>query len=200
MTIQFIPVLIFLGSYLLGAIPFGLLIAHAAGQGDIRAIGSGNIGATNVLRTGRKDLAILTLLLDAAKAGVAVLVVKHFYGVELGLMAGGAALIGHCFPVWLKFKGGKGVATYFGFLFAGAWLVGLIAGFVWLASAFLSRMSSLSALLAAFIAPIAAYGLGNVPMAIAAAVLSLVIFIRHKDNIGRILSGTESKIGNKDKS
>jgi glycerol-3-phosphate acyltransferase PlsY len=199
MTPHLISLFVLLGGYILGSIPFGLLIARAAGQGDIRAIGSGNIGATNVLRTGRKDLAVLTLLLDAAKAGVAVLVGNHFFGIQLGLMAGGAALIGHCFPVWLKFQGGKGVATYFGFLFAGAWQVGLIAGAVWLASAFLSRMSSLSALMAALAAPIAAFGLGNTPMAIAAAVLSLVIFIRHKDNIVRILSRTESKIGNKKK-
>lgn len=188
---------VLLGGYILGSIPFGLLIARAAGQGDIRAIGSGNIGATNVLRTGRKDLAVLTLFLDAAKAGAAVLIVSHFFGIELGLMAGGAALIGHCFPIWLKFKGGKGVATYFGFLFAGAWQVGLIAGAAWLASAFLSRMSSFSALCAALVAPVAAYFIGNVPMALAAAVLSMVIFIRHRENIGRILSGTESKIGPK---
>jgi len=187
--------LVLIGGYILGSIPFGLLISRAAGQGDIRSIGSGNIGATNVLRTGRKDLAVVTLLLDAAKAVVAVLVVKHFFGLEYGLMAGGAALFGHCFPVWLKFKGGKGVATYFGFLFAGAWKVGLIAGAVWLTSAFVSRMSSFSALLAALVAPIAAYGLGYRPMAVAAAILSLIIFVRHKENIGRIMSGTESKIG-----
>ena len=187
--------LVLIGGYILGSIPFGLLIARAAGQGDIRSIGSGNIGATNVLRTGRKDLAMITLLLDAAKAGVAVLVIKHFFGLEYGLMAGGAALIGHCFPIWLKFRGGKGVATYFGFLFAGAWQVGIIAGIVWLISAFISRMSSLSALLAALIAPIAASLLTSKSMTIAAAVLSFVIFVRHKDNIGRILAGTESKIG-----
>lgn len=197
MTFEPISLLVFLGGYILGSIPFGLLIARAAGQGDIRAIGSGNIGATNVLRTGRKDLAIFTLLLDAAKAGVAVLVVRHYFGTELGLLAGGAALIGHCFPIWLRFRGGKGVATFFGFLFASAWQVGLIAGAVWLLSAFLSRMSSLSALMAAVVAPVAAYGLGYVPAAIASVVLGLVIFIRHKDNIVRILNGTESKIGKK---
>lgn len=197
MTFGLTPILVFIGGYILGSIPFGLLIARAAGQGDIRSIGSGNIGATNVLRTGRKDLAIFTLLLDAAKAGVAVLVVRHYFGTELGLLAGGAALIGHCFPIWLRFRGGKGVATYFGFLFASAWQVGLIAGAVWLASAFLTRMSSLSALLAAIVAPIAAYTLGFKPAAIASLILSVVIFIRHKDNIGRILNGSESKIGRK---
>jgi len=197
MTFEPIFILVFLGGYILGSIPFGLLIARAAGQGDIRAIGSGNIGATNVLRTGRKDLAIFTLFLDAAKAGVAVLVVRHFFGTELGLLAGGAALIGHCFPIWLRFRGGKGVATFFGFLFASAWQVGLIAGAVWLLSAFLSRMSSLSALLAAVVAPVAAFGLGYSSAAIASLVLGFVIFIRHKDNIVRILNGTESKIGKK---
>lgn len=186
---------IFLGGYILGSIPFGLLIARLAGQGDIRAIGSGNIGATNVLRTGRKDLALLTLLLDAAKAGGAVLVVAYEFGYEFGLLAGGAALVGHCYPVWLKFNGGKGVATYFGFLFAAAWQVGLIAGAVWLVSAFISRMSSLSALLAAIAAPIAAYSLKIPSLTIAASMLSVVIFLRHKDNIVRIFKGTESKIG-----
>lgn len=195
MTPSLLYILVFIGGYILGSIPFGLLIAKSAGQGDIRSIGSGNIGATNVLRTGRKDLALLTLLLDALKSGAGVLIVGHFLGYEYGLVAGAAALIGHCFPVWLKFKGGKGVATYFGFLFAGLWPVGLIAGATWLASAFFTRMSSLSALLAALIAPAAAYLLGSVPMSIAAALLSLIIFIRHRENIGRILAGTESKIG-----
>ncbi|NNC38051.1 MAG: glycerol-3-phosphate 1-O-acyltransferase PlsY [Hyphomonadaceae bacterium] len=200
MSLDLISVLVFLGGYILGSIPFGLLIAHAAGQGDIRAIGSGNIGATNVLRTGRKDLAIVTLLLDAAKAGVAVLVVTHLFNKELGLLAGGAALIGHCFPIWLKFRGGKGVATFFGFLFASAWQVGLIAGAVWLLSAFMTRMSSLSALLAAVAAPISAYFLGYKSAAIAALILSVVIFVRHRENIARILDGSESKIGKKGKS
>jgi glycerol-3-phosphate acyltransferase PlsY len=190
--------LIFLGGYFLGSIPFGLLIARLAGQGDIRAIGSGNIGATNVLRTGRKDLALFTLLLDAAKAGVAVLLVGNEFGYEFGLLAGGAALVGHCYPVWLKFKGGKGVATYFGFLFAAAWQVGLIAGAIWLISALRSRMSSLSALLAAIVAPIAAYTLGIPSLTAASAMLSVVIFLRHKENIGRILKGTEPKFGKKD--
>lgn len=195
MTPPILYFLVALGGYILGSIPFGLLIARSAGQGDIRSIGSGNIGATNVLRTGRKDLALLTLLLDALKAGAGVLLVGHFLGYPLGLVAGAAALIGHCFPVWLKFKGGKGVATYFGFLFAASWPVGLIAGAVWLISAFALRMSSLAALLAALAAPFAAHLLGATSVSIAAAFLSLIIFIRHKDNIGRILSGSESKIG-----
>lgn len=190
-----------LGGYLLGSIPFGLLIAKFAGQGDIRSIGSGNIGATNVLRTGRKDLAFITLLLDAGKAGLALLLAKHLlpnipYMPEL---AGAAALLGHCFPVWLKFKGGKGVATFFGGLLAGAWPVGLIAGVIWLASAFLTKYSSLSALLAATAAPFIALLMGYPAVAGMAAFMGVIIFIRHRDNISRLLAGTESKIGDKKK-
>ena len=185
--------------YLLGSIPFGLLIAKAAGQGDIRGIGSGNIGATNVLRTGRKDLAFLTLLTDAGKAGVAALIINHFYGLPYGLIAGTLALIGHCFPVWLGFKGGKGVATFFGCLLATAWPVGLIAGAIWLAIAFLTKMSSMGALWAAASAPIAAMVLGRLDIAMMSVVLALVIFIRHRENIGRIIKGTEPRIGAKKK-
>ncbi|HFB55230.1 MAG TPA: glycerol-3-phosphate 1-O-acyltransferase [Hellea balneolensis] len=185
------------GGYLLGSIPFGLVLAKLAGLGDIRAIGSGNIGATNVLRTGRKDLALLTLLLDAGKAGIAALIFGAFFAHPATLIAGGAALFGHCFPVWLKFKGGKGVATYFGVLFATAWPIALIAAAVWLVSALLTRISSLSALLASIGAPIAAFLLGRTDIAIMSAILSAVILIRHKDNIGRILAGTEPKIGKK---
>ena len=183
--------------YLLGSIPFGLLIARATGQGDIRKIGSGNIGATNVLRTGRKDLAFLTLLTDAGKAGAAALIVNHFAGLPYGLIAGAMALIGHCFPVWLGFKGGKGVATFFGCLLATAWPIGLLAGAIWLAIAFLTKMSSMGALWAAASAPIIALFLGRMDIAIMSMVLALVIFIRHKDNIGRIIKGTEPKIGAK---
>lgn len=187
------------GGYILGSIPFGLLIAKFSGQGDIRDIGSGNIGATNVLRTGRKDLAALTLLFDAGKAGIAALVVNHFFGLPFGLVAGAAALVGHCFPVWLKFKGGKGVATFFGALFATAWPVGLVAGAIWLATAFISRMSSLGALAAAGIAPVVAIYLGRADVAAMAVVMALIIYIRHAENIGRIIKGTESKIGQKAK-
>ncbi len=186
-----------LAGYTLGSIPFGLLISRLFGQGDIRAIGSGNIGATNVLRTGRKDLAALTLLLDGGKAAAAALIFNHFFGLPYGLFAGAAALIGHCFPVWLKFKGGKGVATFFGCLLAAAWPVGLIAAAVWLAIAVLFRMSSLAALWAAAAAPLAALWLGRTDVAAMASALALVIFIRHKDNIARIIKGTESKIGKK---
>ncbi len=187
-----------IGGYLLGSIPFGLLIARASGQGDIRKIGSGNIGATNVLRTGRKDIAFITLLLDAGKAGVAALLFNHFFGSPIGLFAGAAALIGHCFPVWLKFKGGKGVATFFGGLLATAWPIGLIAGAIWLACAFITRISSLSALAAAGSAPLIALMMGYVNIAMMAAVMAVIIYIRHAENIGRILQGTESRIGKKD--
>jgi len=193
------PVIIALiGGYLLGSIPFGLLITKATGGGDIREIGSGNIGATNVLRTGRKELAALTLLLDAGKAAAALLLVNHFVGAPYGLVAGAAALIGHCYPIWLKFDGGKGVATFFGCLLAAAWPVGLIAAAIWLASAALTRMSSLAALAAAGTAPIVAMILGYTYVGYMAVVLAIVIYIRHRENIGRILKGTESKIGKKD--
>ncbi len=181
--------------YLLGSIPFGLLIAKASGQGDIRNIGSGNIGATNVLRTGRKDLALLTLITDAGKAGVAALIVQHFYGLPYALIAGALALIGHCFPVWLGFKGGKGVATFFGCLLATAWPVGLGAGAIWLAIAALTKMSSMAALWAAASAPIIAMYFGRLDIAGMATVMALIIFIRHKENIGRILKGAEPKMG-----
>ena len=187
-----------LGGYLLGSIPFGLLITRATGQGDIRDIGSGNIGATNVLRTGRKDIALITLLLDAGKAGIAALIFNHFFGSPIGLFAGAAALIGHCFPIWLKFKGGKGVATFFGGLLAAYWPIGLIAGAIWLVCAFLTRISSLSALAAAGSAPLIAFMMGYTHIAMMAAVMAVIIYIRHAENIGRILKGTESRIGKKD--
>lgn len=188
-----------IGGYLLGAVPFGLVLAALAGKGDIRKIGSGNIGATNVLRTGSKALAFATLVLDAGKAGAAALIAQKYLGYGPALVAGGAALIGHCYPIWLKFRGGKGVATYFGVLFALAWPVGLITAATWLLSAFVSRISSLSALIAVLIAPIAAYFMGKPKFAILCAVLCVVIYIRHRENIVRILKGTESKIGQKSK-
>ena len=186
-----------IGGYLLGSIPFGLLIARATGQGDIRKIGSGNIGATNVLRTGRKDIAFITLLLDAGKAGIAALLFNHFFGAPIGFFAGAAALIGHCFPIWLKFKGGKGVATFFGALLATAWPIGLIAGAIWLACAFITRISSLSALAAAGSVPLIAFMMGYTHVAMMVAVMAIIIYIRHVENIGRILKGTESRIGKK---
>lgn len=183
--------------YFLGSLPFGLLITRIFGQGDIRDIGSGNIGATNVLRTGRKELAVLTLIFDVGKAAAATLLVRHYLGDPFGLVAGAAALIGHCYPVWLKFKGGKGVATFFGCLIAAAWPVAAAAAATWLAIALLFRMSSMAALWAAGTAPLVALYLGYVNVAVMAAVLAIIIYIRHAGNIKRIAAGTEPKIGQK---
>lgn len=185
-----------LASYLLGSIPFGLVITRMAGLGDIRDIGSGNIGATNVYRTGRKDLALATLLLDAGKGAIAVLATAAiFQSPLLSAAAGMAAFIGHCFPIYLKFKGGKGVATFFGTLFAISWPVGLGTGGVWLLTLALFRMSSLSGLTAAAVSPILGWHFmeGNTWLCIAA--MSVVVFVRHHENIKRIAAGTESKIG-----
>ncbi|RWP51569.1 glycerol-3-phosphate 1-O-acyltransferase PlsY [Mesorhizobium sp.] len=183
--------------YLLGSIPFGLLITRAAGLGDVRNIGSGNIGATNVLRTGNKGLAAATLLLDALKGTAAVLIAGHF-APELGPWAGLGAFLGHLFPVWLGFKGGKGVATYLGVLIALAWQVALIFAVVWLAVAFLFRFSSLAALTAAVVVPIALYVLSTPEIAGLFALMSLIVFIKHRANIARLLAGTEGKIGAKE--
>lgn len=183
--------------YVLGSIPFGLLIARFAGHGDIRDIGSGNIGATNVLRTGNKKLAIFTLLLDMGKAAAAALLAAHFFGFIPSLIAGGAALLGHCYPVWLKFKGGKGVATYFGVLFAVSWVIGLMAAAIWIASALLTRIVSLSGIITSVAVPIAAYFMGYPEIAVLCAVLGTIIILRHSENIGRILAKTEPKLGAK---
>ncbi len=183
--------------YFLGSIPFGLFISKLGGQGDVRDIGSGNIGATNVLRTGRKDLAFLTLLFDAGKAAAAALLAGHYLGIPYNMVAGAAALFGHCFPVWLKFKGGKGVATFFGSLLAVHWPLALAAAAIWLTIAFLTRMSAMGGLWAAGTAPAIALYMGKIDLAVMASFLALVIFIRHKENIGRIIRGEESKIGQK---
>jgi acyl phosphate:glycerol-3-phosphate acyltransferase len=202
-----------IAGYLLGSIPFGLVITKLAGLGDIRAIGSGNIGATNVLRTGRRDLALATLLLDAGKAGLAywlcVWGVSWYFGQggsvvtqgtlhSIGLVAGAAAFVGHCYPVWLKFKGGKGVATFIGLLLAAILPVGVAFGVIWLVTAFVFRMSSLAALLATAATPFLAYWLN--PLGddwIVTGALAVLIFWRHRTNIKRILDGTEPKIGQK---
>ncbi|RKQ71747.1 acyl-phosphate glycerol-3-phosphate acyltransferase [Litorimonas taeanensis] len=185
--------------YLLGSIPFGLLLAKATGQGDIRNIGSGNIGATNVLRTGRKDIAALTLILDAAKAGGAGLVILHFFGQPFGYMAAAAALVGHCYPIWLGFKGGKGVATFFGGLFALAWPIGIFAAIVWLSTAFITRLSSLGALLACVASSVLAWFISPFSGAVMVAFMAFIILIRHRENIARLMKGEESKIGQKGK-
>ena len=194
MTINLIVAAVF--GYLLGSIPFGLLVTRAAGLGDVRKIGSGNIGATNVLRTGNKGLAALTLLLDMLKGTAAALIAGHF-APELGLAAGFAAFIGHIFPVWLGFKGGKGVATYLGVLVGLAWQAALVFAVVWLALAFLLRYSSVSSLMAAVAAPVFLYFTGHTDLAIVFAVMSAIIWIKHHANISRLLAGTETRIGSK---
>ena len=181
--------------YLLGSVPFGLVLTRLAGLGDIRTVGSGNIGATNVLRTGRKDLALATLLLDSGKGAIAV-AVALFAGWRPE-MGGVAAFFGHCFPVWLGFKGGKGVATFLGTLFALHLPAGLFAGAIWLSIAFLTRYSSLSALIAAAAMPFVLYTMGKPTVAIASIILALLIFFRHNENIRRLLTGCEPKIGAK---
>jgi glycerol-3-phosphate acyltransferase PlsY len=183
--------------YLLGSIPFGLLLTRAAGGGDIRAIGSGNIGATNVLRTGRKGLAAVTLLCDALKGTAAVLVVAHYAGHEAALMAGLGAFLGHLFPVWLKFKGGKGVATYIGLLLGLAWPGALIFGVIWLCVAWISRYSSLAALIASALTPLALWALRRPSAAALFLVLTVLLWIMHRANIARLLNGSEGKIGAK---
>jgi acyl phosphate:glycerol-3-phosphate acyltransferase len=180
--------------YLLGSIPFGLLLTRITGKGDIRSIGSGNIGATNVLRTGSKGLAALTLLLDGGKGAVAALVMGH-WGSDYALLAGLFAVIGHDFPIWLKFQGGKGVATTIGVLLALAWPVGLIACGVWLATAVVFRISSLAALVALAASPLLMVWLADGSRAVIAVLLALLAFARHHANIRRLLKGEEPKIG-----
>jgi len=181
--------------YLLGSIPFGLLLTKAAGGPDVRTIGSGNIGATNVLRTGRKGLAALTLLLDALKGTAAVLIAAVYGGYEASLAAGLAAFLGHLFPVWLKFKGGKGVATYIGLLLGVYWPAMLIFCAVWLTVAFATRYSSLAALTASALTPPALYLLDRPGPAALFFALSLLLWFMHRTNIRRLMNGTEGKIG-----
>jgi glycerol-3-phosphate acyltransferase PlsY len=193
-------VFIFLGlivGYLLGSIPFGLILTRLAGSGDIRSVGSGNIGATNVLRTGRKGLAAATLLGDMLKGSVAVLIMRKVGGIDPALAAGFAAVIGHVFPVWLNFKGGKGVATYIGVLIAVSWPVALCFGIVWAVVAGLWRYSSLAGLIAALTTPalLWVFVRGNADWVF--AVLTALVWFTHRGNISRLLAGTESKIGSK---
>lgn len=183
--------------YLLGSIPFGLLLTRAAGTSDIRSIGSGNIGATNVLRTGRKDLAAATLLLDALKGTAAVLLARHFLGADAALAAGAGAFIGHIAPVWLGFKGGKGVATFLGVTLGLAWPCALVFAVAWLAVAKLTRYSSLSALIASVATVVAAEMLAGDRLALLLAGLALLLWIKHHANIRRLMDGTEGKIGAK---
>jgi glycerol-3-phosphate acyltransferase PlsY len=185
-----------IGGYLVGSIPFGLLLTRIAGLGDIRSIGSGNIGATNVLRTGRKGLAAATLLLDGAKGALAVLLAGR-YGPDMAVLAGGGAVIGHVAPVWLGFKGGKGVATALGVLLALSWPVGVLAMATWLAVAALARISSVAALVALAASPVYAWFLADPQRAQLAAFLAIVVWLRHHENIRRILKGDEPRIGAK---
>jgi glycerol-3-phosphate acyltransferase PlsY len=191
--------------YLLGSIPFGLILTRAAGGPDVRTIGSGNIGATNVLRTGRKGLAVATLLCDMLKGTAAVLIVAHFAGHDAALAAahfaplaaGLGAFIGHLFPVWLKFKGGKGVATYIGVLIGLVWPAALIFCAIWLVAAWAFRYSSLSALIASAVTPLALWFLGEPGPAVLFLVLTALLWIMHRANIARLMAGTEGKIGAK---
>lgn len=188
--------------YLLGSIPFGLILTRLAGLGDVRTIGSGNIGATNVLRTGNKKLAALTLLLDALK-GTAAVLAGHWIGAQGGvailasLLAGLGAFLGHLFPIWLGFKGGKGVATYIGVLLGAAWKLALAFCAIWLVAAFVTRYSSLSALTAAVLTPVIAWFLDSPALGILAGLMSVLLLWKHRANIGRLLAGGEPKIGAK---
>ena len=181
--------------YLFGSVPFGLLLTRLAGLGDIRAIGSGSIGATNVLRTGNKSLAAGTLLLDAAKGAFAVGIFRYLGPPDAALWSGLGAVIGHLFPVWLGFKGGKGVATGLGVLLTVAWPVGLVACATWLAVAAIARISSLAALVALAVAPVAAAFLAGGQIAWLALAIAVLVIVRHHENIRRLLAGTEPRIG-----
>ncbi|MFC7050839.1 glycerol-3-phosphate 1-O-acyltransferase PlsY [Emcibacter nanhaiensis] len=184
------------GGYLLGSIPFGLVLTRLAGHGDIRNIGSGNIGATNVLRTGNKFLAFLTVILDGGKGAAAALIAEYLTP-GAGLFAGGAAFIGHIYPVWLKFRGGKGMATFLGTMLALSWPAGIACCLTWLVIALTFRISSLSALVAALLSPLYSYYISGTGLAILSCILCVLIFLRHKDNIKRLLQGTEPRIGKK---
>jgi acyl phosphate:glycerol-3-phosphate acyltransferase len=183
--------------YLLGSIPFGLVLTKLAGTPDLRSIGSGNIGATNVLRTGRKGLAAATLLLDALKGTAAVIIAGYFGGPTAAMLAGLGAFLGHIFPVWLKFRGGKGVAVYIGILIGLFWPAALVFCAVWLSMAFALRYSSLSALTASVVAPLFLWWFGQPALAALFAVLTVLLFYMHRENIKRLLAGTEGKIGQK---
>jgi glycerol-3-phosphate acyltransferase PlsY len=183
--------------YLLGSIPFGIIITRLAGTQDIRAIGSGSIGATNVLRTGRKGLAALTLIADILKGAAAVLLASWWCGQECGLLAGLGAFLGHLFPVWLKFKGGKGIATGLGILLAVSWQAAIAVMIIWLAIAAASRYSSLASLIAGAAAPVILWFIGTPSQALLFLVLGVLTFIMHRGNIARLMNGTEGRIGQK---
>jgi acyl phosphate:glycerol-3-phosphate acyltransferase len=192
----FLPVAFILG-YLLGSIPFGLILTRLAGTQDLRSIGSGNIGATNVLRTGRKGLAAVTLICDALKGTAAVLIAGYFGGPNAAMLAALGAFLGHLFPIWLKFRGGKGVAVYIGVLIGLFWPAAVVFCVLWLATAATSRYSSLSALVASFVTPVFLWWFGHPALTSLFAVLTLLLFYMHRDNIKRLQAGTEGRIGGK---
>lgn len=183
--------------YVLGSVPFGMILARLMGLGNLRDIGSGNIGATNVLRTGNKTAAALTLIFDAGKGAVAVLLARSFAGEDAAQLAALAAMLGHCYPIWLRFQGGKGVATFLGILWALAWPIGLGCCIAWLIAAVVTRISSMGALVAALASTLLMVVLGYQHAAILGGALTLIIFWRHRANIERILAGTEPRIGQK---
>jgi len=183
--------------YLLGSIPFGLILTKLAGTQDLRSIGSGSIGATNVLRTGRKGLAAATLLCDLLKGTFAVIIAGYYGGPDAAMLAALAAFLGHLFPIWLKFRGGKGVAVYIGVLLGLFWPAAVVFCVLWLATAFTSRYSSLSALVASFVTPIFLWWFGHVALASLFVVLTLLLFYAHRENIKRLQAGTEGRIGEK---
>ncbi len=187
------------GGYLLGSIPFGVLLSRWFGLGDVRNIGSGNIGATNVLRTGRKDLALATLVLDGGKSAAAFVLASQFLHPYMGLVAAVSALLGHCYPVWLGFKGGKGVATFFGGVFVALWPLGIVCALIWLVTAALIRISSVAALLSVNSAPAIALALGRPDIAMFCGLMALIVSIRHWSNIMRMMQGTEPRFGDKKK-
>ena len=182
--------------YALGSVPFGLVLTRLAGLSDIRDSGSGNIGATNVLRTGRKDLAIATLLLDGGKGAAAVLLAGR-YGLEASLIAGFAAFIGHLFPLWLKFRGGKGVATFLGVLIAVSWPVGLATSLTWMAVLLAFRFSALAGIASVFLAPLWAFFMASTPVLVLAAAMAILVIMKHRENIQRLLAGDEPRLGDK---
>ena len=187
----------FILGYLLGSIPFGLILTRLAGTQDLRSIGSGSIGTTNVLRTGRKDLAAATLIGDMLKGTIAVILAGYFGGPDAAMVAALGAFLGHLFPVWLKFRGGKGVAVYIGVLLGLLWPAALLFCLIWLAVAVITRYSSLSALIASLVTPVLLWWFGQLALAALFAVLTLLVFFVHRENIKRLLAGTESKIGQK---
>jgi len=191
---SFIAIMLLVGAYLLGSIPFGLVLTRLAGAGDLRQIGSGNIGTTNVLRTGRKGLAAATLLLDSGKGAVAVLI-AHWVQPDIALWAGAAAFVGHLYPVWLRFNGGKGVATMLGVSLAVWWPAGIAFAIVWLAMLALTRRSSAGGLSGAVAAPIAAAAGGQSDAVLVMLAMTLLVVWKHRGNIIRLLDGTEPKVG-----